>query len=621
MKKLYTIIPIFIILFLFVELRAQDVTLNSQDEVDAFIGTSVSGDLVISGDDIEDLSQLSTLTNITAALHIKDNPNLKSLSGLQNLTSIGNDLVIRNNSLLQNLSGLDNLSYIGANLYIKYNSALTNLIGLESLDKIRWNIEIQFNSSLLSLNGLSSITSFGDISITYNDALINCSGLEHLTSVNGLSIAHNPSLINFVGLESLTTVSSSLNIIGNSSLNSFKGLEDLNFIGGDLLIAENPKIVDLSELESLQSIGYVLWVYLNSSLENLIGLENLGEVGRRIMINDNPLLESFCGLYNILSSGKIGDGILVISGNLANPTAEEILANGVCNRPKMISYHIVLPDCNDEANPTIISNGLITEGESYVFPAFTLPPEYTYFQNYYNLLVNAEFGIPLGALNEDIVLSINLQDVCSNGQIDNLDTEDILELLFLNIKIIGSESGEVNPLEYYNFNDGKEAYLKIPIAAINSLIDFLNFDIDQLIPFFTVNNLKPDFSGIRKEVDENFYTIYFEHLSEVRLGVKSTITATDELEDGIPTEYSLNQNYPNPFNPISTITYSLPKQVLVSLKLYDILGTEKITLVDEVKSSGTYKVEINGEYLSSGVYFYRIQAGNFVDTKKMILVK
>lgn len=86
-------------------------------------------------------------------------------------------------------------------------------------------------------------------------------------------------------------------------------------------------------------------------------------------------------------------------------------------------------------------------------------------------------------------------------------------------------------------------------------------------------------------------------------------------------EYRLAQNYPNPFNPTTNISYVLPKAENVSLKVYDVLGREVATLVNEVKAAGAYTVPFNASNLASGVYFYRLQAGSFVQTKKMMLVK
>jgi hypothetical protein len=115
--------------------------------------------------------------------------------------------------------------------------------------------------------------------------------------------------------------------------------------------------------------------------------------------------------------------------------------------------------------------------------------------------------------------------------------------------------------------------------------------------------------------------------------VMSTVGVND-LEN-MPTKFELFQNYPNPFNPTTTIRYSIPTPLnppfnkggttggFVTLKVYDILGNEIATLVNAEKNPGTYEVQFStSEYhLSSGIYFYRLTAGNFVDTKKIILLK
>jgi len=86
-------------------------------------------------------------------------------------------------------------------------------------------------------------------------------------------------------------------------------------------------------------------------------------------------------------------------------------------------------------------------------------------------------------------------------------------------------------------------------------------------------------------------------------------------------EYKLLQNYPNPFNPTTTIKFQLPKQEHVTLKVFDILGGEVATLVDDVKSEGIHQVEFNAARYASGVYFYQLKAGSFIETKKYVLMK
>jgi hypothetical protein len=91
--------------------------------------------------------------------------------------------------------------------------------------------------------------------------------------------------------------------------------------------------------------------------------------------------------------------------------------------------------------------------------------------------------------------------------------------------------------------------------------------------------------------------------------------------EGIPIAYELAQNYPNPFNPSTTIKYAISSTQFVTLKVYDILGSEIVTLVNEEKVAGKYEVNFNASNIASGVYIYKIQSGEYFNSKKMILLK
>lgn len=96
---------------------------------------------------------------------------------------------------------------------------------------------------------------------------------------------------------------------------------------------------------------------------------------------------------------------------------------------------------------------------------------------------------------------------------------------------------------------------------------------------------------------------------------------TQEITIGVPKVYNLAQNYPNPFNPSTSIKYSIPKSGIVKLVIYDLLGREIQTLVNENKEVGTHEVQFDASNLASGAYFYRIESGDFTDVKKMVLIK
>ncbi len=89
----------------------------------------------------------------------------------------------------------------------------------------------------------------------------------------------------------------------------------------------------------------------------------------------------------------------------------------------------------------------------------------------------------------------------------------------------------------------------------------------------------------------------------------------------LPSTISLDQNYPNPFNPSTTIKYSIPNQTNVTIKVFDVLGSEIITLLNEEKPAGNYEVTWDASGFSSGVYFYKLSAGKYVETRKMLLLK
>lgn len=91
--------------------------------------------------------------------------------------------------------------------------------------------------------------------------------------------------------------------------------------------------------------------------------------------------------------------------------------------------------------------------------------------------------------------------------------------------------------------------------------------------------------------------------------------------EGIPTEYAIRQNYPNPFNPGTTIQYELPRASHVSITVYDMLGRQVSLLLNERRDAGIHEVKFDGSAFASGVYLYRIQAGEFTQTKKLIMLK
>jgi len=161
---------------------------------------------------------------------------------------------------------------------------------------------------------------------------------------------------------------------------------------------------------------------------------------------------------------------------------------------------------------------------------------------------------------------------------------------------------------------------KIEILEDWNLIGFVpgyGTTVEQHSYFFTDENVQPDVYQYRlKQIDFNGTSIYSNSI---------------EVEIMSPAEFSLYQNYPNPFNPSTIISYQLPVSSNITLKVFDMLGYEVATLVDEYRAAGNYKIEFNSSTLSgsvsakggyaSGVYFYQLKAGEFSETKQMLLLK
>ena len=132
-----------------------------------------------------------------------------------------------------------------------------------------------------------------------------------------------------------------------------------------------------------------------------------------------------------------------------------------------------------------------------------------------------------------------------------------------------------------------------------------------------LKGIKADTTNVRVIYENNTSLVNIIVIPEEIINTIQNYTHNNQIISA----FQLNQNYPNPFNAVSTVEYSVPSESFVTLKIYDILGREITTLVNEHKSTGWYRVSFNGTDLSSGVYFYRMQAGSFVSTKKFVLLK
>lgn len=177
------------------------------------------------------------------------------------------------------------------------------------------------------------------------------------------------------------------------------------------------------------------------------------------------------------------------------------------------------------------------------------------------------------------------------------------------------------------------------IAEYGQLLQSATTDVDRAICLFALFNINAQ--GTRDRGEAQRYLIQLQTLApgDIRTRIASTrFTSMIEAEGGngiqrpsvsgapesmtsLPTEFALLQNYPNPFNPSTTIKYNLPMGAHVTLKVYDVLGREVLTLIDQQAEGGYHSATLDASRLSSGVYFYRMQAGSFAQTKKLLLLR
>ncbi|MBX7047321.1 MAG: T9SS type A sorting domain-containing protein [Ignavibacteria bacterium] len=166
-------------------------------------------------------------------------------------------------------------------------------------------------------------------------------------------------------------------------------------------------------------------------------------------------------------------------------------------------------------------------------------------------------------------------------------TKETKKLKELEVKVTKNEANESEKKEYKTKSKLKEVVKPQKVRNISEQISVVQSDIKKVFP-----------------------------LSERKGNTENKVTA-------IPLEYKLSQNYPNPFNPTTKINYEIKNAGFVTLKIYDLLGREIVQLVNETKDAGRYSIDFNASkyMLASGIYFYRIKAGEFIDTKRMVLVK
>ena len=237
-------------------------------------------------------------------------------------------------------------------------------------------------------------------------------------------------------------------------------------------------------------------------------------------------------------------------------------------------------------------------------------------------------------INSDSLLIISIQDssgvnevVVKATDIDGLSIRDTLTVTILPVNDIPYFEGLADSVSFTNNTPGEFDFLnkvkdvETPFEelSISAKVtpDDISFSVDKEAGLITLTS--NDFTGegvltfTVKDADGDSVS------TEVTLIV--SLGTSNERESDIPLNFTLSQNYPNPFNPTSTIKFGIPEAAVVKLEIYNLLGQKVKTLVNARRSAGFHTVNFDATNLSSGMYMYRIQAGNFVKIKKMTLIK
>ena len=168
-------------------------------------------------------------------------------------------------------------------------------------------------------------------------------------------------------------------------------------------------------------------------------------------------------------------------------------------------------------------------------------------------------------------------------------------------------------------------YLDVQHLRADTLVQTKKYNISTSNPHISFNlagKLSGDKIKLRVTVTDTSIFYNVAHYPETGWVVMNVLPPILNVEIGnLPADYELAQNFPNPFNPITTIRYQIPEPAFVTVKVYDVLGNEIRTLVNEEKIAGSYEAEFDGSGLTSGIYYYKITVGDFSQTKKMILLK
>jgi hypothetical protein len=255
----------------------------------------------------------------------------------------------------------------------------------------------------------------------------------------------------------------------------------------------------------------------------------------------------------------------------------------------------------------------------------------TYFVNGLGGKSKKDFGVPVpgsiirykdkfgamlvGATSSEMILKFITVDDDTIDSFTLTDSSLPIELSSFNGKYIGNvitlNWKTETELSNYGFEIEKRVGLEQSVTGSWELIGFVKGNGTSSSPRF--------YSYI--DYDVRNASIYHYRLKQIDTDGSFTYSPQISVTIDSPSQFSLSQNYPNPFNLSTSFVYTIGKKQFVNLTVYDVMGTEIVTLIDEEKPAGTYEIEFDGSELTSGIYIYVLDTGELMRTKKMILIR
>lgn len=229
----------------------------------------------------------------------------------------------------------------------------------------------------------------------------------------------------------------------------------------------------------------------------------------------------------------------------------------------------------------------------------------------------------------DTISYLTANDLNQSTSTNNFELNSSSELIFSNIYYVVQKS---NPDTALTATDAVNFKVELVNALTNQVVgtfDNITYNKNNVEKYASID-YSVDCSGIAEgeyylrlitSVNGDALYTLSNIVNDNTILAKKNFNNVNFTGTEIPANYALAQNFPNPFNPSTTIRYQIPQDGIVTLKIYDILGSEVATLVNEEKVAGRYEVNFNASSLASGVYIYKLQAGSFINSKKMILLK